>query len=66
MAGEAVEAFTVSRIAFLEPITPRLSLRLVIDQKPGLQGPDDQYSFRIHHEALNYCRGVILFEGEGA
>ena len=66
MTGAAVESCTVSRIAFLEPITPRLSLHLVIEQNPGLPGPHDLYSFRIHHEAINYCRGVILFEGEGA
>ncbi|WP_339433605.1 MULTISPECIES: hypothetical protein [unclassified Pseudomonas] len=65
MKGTAVEAFTVSRVAFLEPIIPRLSLRLVIDKKPGVQSPDDQYSFRIHHEVINYCRGVISLEGEG-
>ena len=66
MKGAAVEAFTVSRVAFLEPIIPRLSLRLVIDKKPGVESPDNQYSFRIHHEDINYCRGVISLEGEGA
>ncbi|WPX15910.1 hypothetical protein RHM58_17510 [Pseudomonas sp. 10S4] len=34
MKGAAVEAFTVSRVAILEPIVPRLSLCLVIDKKP--------------------------------
>lgn len=66
MKGAAVEAFTVSRVAFLEPIVPRLSLCLVIDKKTAGQDTGHQYSFRLHHEAINYCRGVISLEGEGA
>jgi len=66
MKGTAVEAFAVSRVVFLEPIIPRLSLRLVIEKKSGGQSPGNQYSFRIHHEFINYCRGVISLEGEGA
>ena len=59
MKGTAVGAFAIPRVAFLEPIVPQLSLCLEIDKR------HDNYSFRIHHEAINYCRGVISLEGEG-
>lgn len=59
MKGTAVGAFSIPRVAFLEPIVPQLSLCLEIDERRG------SYSFRIHHEAINYCRGLITLEGEG-
>ncbi|MNG21161.1 hypothetical protein D3C84_1054960 [compost metagenome] len=59
MKGAAVGAFTIPRVAFLEPIVPQLSLCLEIEKRL------DSYRFRIHHEAINYCRGVIALEGDG-
>ncbi|MHC8393624.1 hypothetical protein ACYZT8_08140 [Pseudomonas sp. LB3P93] len=66
MTGAHVGAFTLSRVTFLEPITPQQALCLAIDKRPGIQGPDDSYNFRMHHEAINYCRGVIVLEGGNA
>lgn len=64
MQSAQVGTLTISRVAFLEPITPRQELCLEIDKKPGTQSSDENYYFRLHHEAINYCRGVIALEGE--
>jgi 3-hydroxymyristoyl/3-hydroxydecanoyl-(acyl carrier protein) dehydratase len=66
MKGAHVGTFTIPRVAFLEPIIPQQELCLEIKKKPGTQSPDDNYHFRLHHEASNYCRGVIALEGEKA
>lgn len=64
MKGAHVGTFTIPRVAFIEPITPQQELCLVIDKRPGVQGRHDSYYFRLHHEDINYCRGVITLEGE--
>jgi 3-hydroxymyristoyl/3-hydroxydecanoyl-(acyl carrier protein) dehydratase len=66
MKGEHVGTFTIPRVAFLEPIVPQQELCLEIDKRPRAQSPDDSYHFRLYHEAINYCRGVIMMEGEKA
>ncbi len=66
MRQTVLGAFTLQRIAFLAPIVPGLVLSLVIDKRPGDPlNEGESYSFRIHHKAINYCRGVITVEGEG-
>lgn len=66
MKETVLGAFTLQRVAFLGPIVPGLVLSLVIDKRPDDQGSaGESYSFRIHHEAINFCRGVITIGVDG-
>ncbi|UZM14447.1 hypothetical protein LZV00_01045 [Pseudomonas kielensis] len=66
MKETGLGVLTLQRVAFLGPIIPDLMLSLVIDKRPDVQGSaGESYIFRIHHETINYCRGVITVGGDG-
>lgn len=60
MRQRVLRVLTVQRVAFLRPIIPDLMLTLVIDKQSDDKGDlEERYHFRIHHENINYCRGII-------